>query len=242
MVKIVAILLAFSLTAHAQYMGRRMHPVASRLLVATDTTANAAEYTTAAFTAGAYRLLLCLSLTTDSVLPDEHSITSLHGTWTQVANTNFHSVATPLYKITLWRLMVTTGTVSSTLTNKFSNGATGSGLAVMEWSGVNTSGSGGSGAVVQVAMNALDGSANSTVTLSAFGDPRNAGFGGVGDDESDVSTPETGWVEDFDLTHNNPFISFYGTHRNNTTDNTVTLVNSALRDYGIFGVEIKVQY
>jgi len=242
---LLAFLLTFSLTAEAQfsYHGRRMHPVASQLLVATDSTANAAEYTTAAFTAGAFRLLLCLATTTDTVLPDAHSITSLHGTWTQIGVTNFKSVAVPLYKISLWRLMVTNGTVSSTLTNKFTLAATGSGLAVMEWAGINSRGEGGSAAVTNIVMNALDATANPTVTLAAIGDPRNGVFGGESDDEADVMAPEANWIEDFQLTHNNPFMTFYGTHRNNTVDNTVTITGTAgLRDFGIIGAEIKVQY
>jgi hypothetical protein len=210
--------------------------------VATDTTGNAAEYTTAAFTCGAYRLVLCLASTTDTVLPDEHSITSLHGTWTQIANTNYHTIGTPLAKVTLWRLMTTTGTVSSTLTNKFSNGATGSGLGVIEWSGVNTSGSDGSGAVVQVKMNALDGSAGPTVTLSELSGNRNGVFGGVSDDEGTGYAAQTSLTTDFNLNHNNPFMTFYGGHRSNTTNAVITLTDSASRDYGFVGVEIKVQY
>jgi hypothetical protein len=207
-----------------------------------DVTSNAAEYTTAAFTLSAYNLALCIAGTTDTVLPDEHSITSLHGTWVQIANTNFNTIATPLYKLTVWRLMVTTGTVSSTLTNKFAGAATGSGLAVIQWSGVRSASS--AAAVGSVAMNALNATVNPTVTLAAISDPRNGVMGGEADDFASSMTPELFWFEDWDLAHNNPFMTFYGTHRNNTTDNVVTITGSGsdARDLGIIGVEIKVQY
>jgi hypothetical protein len=219
-----------------------MHPLAVRVLVNLNDNGNAAEYTTAAFKPGAFRLVLAMVSTDDTVLPDAHALTSLHGTWTEVARTNVNTIATPLTRVSLWRLMTTNGVVSSTLTNKFSNAATGCNISVMEFISVRTDGTGGAGAITNITMAAADATANSTVTPATEINPRNGTYAGAANDVNPFAgTPEVDWIEDEDAGHSAPNSGIYVTHRNNTLDNTV-VVTRASTDWGIFGAIIKVQY
>ncbi len=237
----LAILLCCAQCFGQNFQHRRPHPISSRLLVTSMTTANAAEYTTAAFIAGSFRLVLALAVTSDTVLPDLHALTSLHGTWTVMAVTNYDVVATPLHRLSVWRLMVTNGTVSSTLTNKFANAATGGGMVVMQFNGINTKGAGGAAAVTNIVMNALNASANPSITLAAIEKDNNSVWYGFGNDINVFAgTVPQDWYEDADLGYNTPPTGLYAAHRNNTT-NAVITVTRAAADWGGFGVEIKVQ-
>jgi hypothetical protein len=209
-------------------------------LLTNNSTANAAEYTTSSFTISADKLVLAFVVTSDTVAPDDHVLSSLHGTWVNIGTTNYNTVATPLKRVTLWRTMSATGG-SSTLTNKFANAATGCSFNVVEFGNVDTSGSQGAGAVVQVGMNAANTTANPTITLAALTGTTNAVFAGFSSPLNPFGgTPESGWTEQFDSGYASPSTSTYGTYRIETTDNTVA-VTAGSTDWGGIAVEIKAK-
>ncbi len=235
--------LCFQVNAQCLMLTRHPHPICLKVLNSTFDNGNAAEYRTgAAVVCGSFRLILAVVTTTDTVLPDAHVLTSLHGTWTQIANTNYNTIGTPLARLSIWRLLNTNGVQSSVITNKFSNAATGGSFAILELCGVNTSGSGGSGAVLNIKMGGTN-TANPTVTLnSAISDPaRNAVVGMLANALNPFGgTPEANWVEDVDGGHSAPNDGMYVTHRVNTSDNSITVTMSAA-EWGGVGLEVKAR-
>ncbi len=243
--KIFALLaLAFSLQPSAfpqGFMGRRMHPVAVNVLTSVADNSNAAEYKTSAVVCGSYRPILAIVTTTDTVLPDAHALTSLHGTWTQIANTNYNTIGTPLGRLSIWRLLNTNGTQSSAITNKFSNGATGGSFAILEFPGADTSGSGGSGAFINIKMGGTN-TANPAITLTAaIGNHRNCVVGALASAVNPFTgTAEANWIEDIDIGHSSPNDGLYVTHHVNGTDVSIAVTMSAA-EWGGIGVEVKAQ-
>jgi hypothetical protein len=210
----------------------------SQLLTNTSS-ANATEYTTTSFTTTANALVLAYVVTSDTVLPDAHALTSLHGTWVEIARTNFNTTGTPLNRVSLWRTMSGSGG-SSTLTNKFAGAATGCAFNVVQFTGVDTSGSQGSGAIAQVVMGAADATANPAITLAALTGSANAVFAGFSSDVNPFAgTAEASWTEQFDSGYNTPATSIYGVYRLATTDNTV-VVTAGSADWGGIACEIKI--
>lgn len=241
MVKLITITgLLLALNANGQFMFRRSHPLSARVLVTLADTGNASSYATAAFTCGSFRLVLALVITSDTINPAAASLTSLHGTWTMIANTNYDTTGTPLHRLSLWRLMNTNGTQSSTLTNTVSDAATGCIINVLEFAGINSNGTGGSAAVTNIVMGAADAGANPTITLAAIGHPSNGAYGNFGNDINGFAgTAINGWVEAVDNGFNTPATGGYNTFRLNTQSNVVAVTRAAA-DWAGVACEIKV--
>jgi hypothetical protein len=111
-------------------------------------------------------------------------------TWVEVATRTFD---TTLKRITLFRAMgasPTTGALTIT-----PNGAlTGWAWGIQEFSGVDTSGTNGSGAIVQSATAA--GTGSQVATLAAFADAvNNATFGAIAGDTNAAPTVSAGFTE-----------------------------------------------
>ena len=167
---------------------------------------NTTEYATPAFTPTAWALVIAAVVTSDTVLPDAHALTSLHGTWNQIQNANFNVLATPLSRVSVWYTMSATAT-SSTLTNKFAGAATGCAIFVCEFTGVNTNEPSGVSAIRQSASQVADATANPSLSLGAamMAHSRNAGFAAFANDVNPFGgIQEGGWTEDFDNGYNTP--------------------------------------
>lgn len=120
--------------------------------------------------------------------------------WVPILSVDFSTIATPTHRLVLFRAL---GTPSSgTITLSTSGGSTekAAGWELIKWDGADTSGTDGSGAIVQSQSNRTDGAGSPntlTVTLAALTDPvNNAVYALFGDAESvSTLTPGAGYTE-----------------------------------------------
>jgi len=100
-------------------------------------------------------------------------------TWTQVATISFDNLATPHKRLSIFRGMSTSpgsGPIRITFTTTQANCQ----WIVAQWKGVETSGTNGSGAIVQSRTARSDNVAGRLMTLNAFADARNVAYGVFG--------------------------------------------------------------
>lgn len=161
---------------------------------------NATNYTTASVTPGSSRLILLATLTTRNTANDcaNNDISSVTGnglTWVAVNKQCFSVTTAPTHTVEIWRSMggsPSTGTINF---NVSSAGQLNSAWAVIECSGVDTSGTSGSGAVAQSAINKVEPGTSLTVTLGAFSGASNATLGVFGLANNDVITQGSGFTQ-----------------------------------------------
>ncbi len=158
------------------------------LLTAGSNVANQAVYTTASIAPTANALV------TIAVLGHQSSAASASPTvtgggmsaWVEVATITFNTVGTPLKRMSIFRAMSTSpgsGPITITFPTTESNGT----WIVSQWTGVNTTGTNGSGAIGQIATpNRLDAVTSISATLAALGGPNNVAYGVVGTNGSAV--------------------------------------------------------
>lgn len=170
--------------------------------LANDGVAGSSPYTTASITPGSNRLVLATIVNEDTTTtPSTPTLAGNGLTWVQVATRTFDTEATPRARITLFRAMgasPTTGAVTITAA-----GTEECSWSIVEFSGVDTSGTNGSGAIVQSVANSANSVGSLTVTLAAFADAvNNAAFGGFGVGANAALNPGTGFAEiGADLNH-----------------------------------------
>lgn len=144
-----------------------------------DTT-SLTTYVTASYTPTANRLqLLSVMYTKSTGMAEPTSVTGCGLTWIKVASATYNSAATPASTIIVYRAMgaaPSAGTISIT----FGAGQNGCAWSLAEFAGIDTSGTDGSGAIVQFATNSVDLALPFTVTLPAFSSADNATFGAFG--------------------------------------------------------------
>lgn len=112
--------------------------------------------------------------------------------WVQVA----HKAGSSGNNLTVFRAMKSSGLSAGTCGIDF--GGNNQGVicwSIDEFSGTNTTGTDGSGAVVQSASNSSAAATSLTVTLAAFGSLSNATFGAIGHGSNEASTPGSGFTE-----------------------------------------------
>lgn len=155
-------------------------------------------------------------------------------TYVQIATIEFQARR----RITCFRAMgasPTTGAITidySAATQKSSH------WSVFEFDGVDTTGTNGSGAVVQSATNSGT-ATSSNVTLAAFGDAtNNAAVGATGIDDVLAVTPETGYAEIHDV--GAAGLQTIETEWNTGEDLSVTASWTGTQIWGMIGIEVKV--
>src|SRR6266446_3249919 len=120
-------------------------------------------YTTASITPGANQLILAWIM---NWKPADTPTLSGNGlTWVQVNTVAWNPVADPAYRITLFRAMgaaPTSGSVSINFTKEQQSIA----WSIIEFSGVDTSGANGSGAIVQNSVGSNDSAGPSGLTIT----------------------------------------------------------------------------
>lgn len=140
--------------------------------------------------------LLAVANRVGSGTPNTPTVTGGGGlTWVQVATVQIPTTTTR--RITVFRALKTSGLTSGTITVDFAGQTqTRVSLSVDEFAGVDTSGTDGSGAIVQSNTGSAASGTTATVTLSAFGDAtNNAAYMASGNTSLIVVTPETGYTE-----------------------------------------------
>lgn len=144
-------------------------------------------YDTSSVTPGSNRLML-VSVTIRNPVAANLGTISLSGnglTWVEIATITYSTIATPLERTSIFRSMgasPSSGAITITITG---SGNTAAAWSVDEFNGVDTSGTNGSGAIVQSATDASDSSTADppAPTLSALADAVNnavySAFGNV---------------------------------------------------------------
>ena len=155
---------------------------------------NAASYMTASVSPGANKLVLVSVETTSTGVPNVPTVTGAGGTWVQVGTA---IDATNARRVTVLRdLSASPG--SGPLTIDFAGQTqTSNGYSVDEFSNVDTSGTHGSGAVVQsVTGSTTTGTTTGfTVNLATLGSSYNAAFGAIRNNGSALVSPGSGFTE-----------------------------------------------
>lgn len=217
--------------------------IAIRGIGALNSTANTSSYTlTATNPPGADSLVLVAVINSKSTTPDVPTLLDQGMTWVEVLTLPYNTIGSELSRITLFRSMTNGLPYTNTITADF-GGVNQSGCAIraINLFGVDTSGTFGSGAIVQVGTNVADATANPNITLSALTGSDNAVIAFFANDRNGlVGTPEAGWTEDWDSGFSNPPNGGYCTYRNLTTDNTI-VVTSASSDWAGVAFEINNQ-
>lgn len=212
-------------------------------LVATGGTGSITSQASASYTPSANQLVLCIveSRTAITVDPTQPTLTGNGLTWVVVATIVFDDTSSSRKRITVFRSMGASPTTGAVTADFAAQTQTDVGIVVDQFSGVDTSGTNGSGAVVQSAS-AKDntGTATSlTATLAAFGSANNATYGGAGFGSvvNSAGSVGTGFTGLSDL--NTPTTNRVMTEWKATNDTTVDINASAVEELGIIGIEIK---
>lgn len=168
------------------------------LLTSGSNATNATDYTTASVAPGSNRLLLLAisnvrNAATECANANVNSISGAGLTWVLVQEQCFSDAVIPTNNLALFRAMGPSPS-SGTLSIGYVSTQTSAAWAVVECTEVDTSGTNGSGAVVQSVENSGNASTFS-LTLSAFAKSDNISFAAFAANNNDNMTPKSGWTE-----------------------------------------------
>ena len=205
-------------------------------LVMTSSTSNLSSFASASFTPTANALVLVTVANTKASAADTPTLTGNGLTYVQVASTTWD--ASTAKRITLFRAMGSSPSAGAVTADFAGAGQTGCHICAVQFTGVDTSGTNGSGAIVQSGTNS-GGTASVTVTLSALTGSANAVYmASANRTVPFTGTPEAGWTENNDTSHASPNHGFSDIYRIGTTDNTPS-TSIASDNWGAVAVEIK---
>lgn len=204
-----------------------------------STTAASSYATGASFTPTANALCLCGVVNSKASAPDTPTVSGNGLTWVQIATVTFNSIASPTVRATLFRALGASPSNGATTADFGGVNQTGGHIFVCQFKNTDTSGTNGSGAIVQSTTNRGDASANPNITLSALAQSRNAVFAWFGNSLNGFAgTAETGWTEDYDGGYNTPATGGYATHHIGLNDASIAVTASS-SSWGGVGAEIK---
>ncbi|HKA57577.1 MAG TPA: invasin domain 3-containing protein [Gemmatimonadales bacterium] len=167
------------------------------LLTSGNDVLNTQVYTTASIAPAANALVTVAVATHRSTSPAPVPTLSGGGmsNWEVVATVTYDTIGLPLKQVTIYRAMSASpgsGPITITSSSTVSNCQ----WIVSQWTGVATSGTNGSGAIVQTATNAANADVALTVSLAAFANPANVAYGVFGINSNVVAiNPGTGFTE-----------------------------------------------
>lgn len=161
-------------------------------------TTDANSYTTASVTPTANALVLAAVANRDSGgTPGTITLSGNGLTWVEIATKTYESIATPGTRVTLFRAMgasPSAGAITITVTGASTN--VDCLWGINQFTGTDTTGTNGSGAVVQSATNVTDSATSLSATLAALADAtNNAVFMAAGFGTQDVITAGTGYTK-----------------------------------------------
>jgi hypothetical protein len=229
--RVVAVLVALALLSI-----RLEAAIAFTHLETTGSTTDATSFTTGSVTPTADRLQLLAVVNTKSSTATLPTVSGDGLTWVQVATCTYDSSTAK--RLTLFRALGASPSTGSLTIDFGGTTQTGIGWSWVEVSGTDTSGTNGSGAIVQAVCGTEATTATPSVTLSAFGNAANATYGAFGIGTNPTCTAGTGFTKAGSFSHTTPasaICSEYQTANDTSVDLTWSASNTGL---GI-GVEIK---
>lgn len=206
-----------------------------------STDSGATSFVTSSITPVADRLYIAtihsgLRTTTD---PNTPTLTGCGLTWVQIDTILPDDASSSRSRITMFRAMGSSPTAGALTTDHGGQTQDRCTVTVDEFIGVDTSGTNGSGAVVQSAKNRVTGGTSLTVTLAAFGSSSNATYGAFGISYTSTDTVGTGFTE---LSNAIDAASDYKTMTEFRNDNDTSVDMSfavTLEDVGAIAIEIR---
>ncbi|MDQ2995457.1 MAG: hypothetical protein M3R61_00155 [Chloroflexota bacterium] len=213
---------------------------ASNLAGAGDS-ANLASYATASITPTANALVLIAVENQLSGTPTIPTVTGCGLTWVQISTCLFDNTFTQA-RITVFRTLGASPT-TGTLTIDFGGVAQScAGWTVDQFTGVDTTGTDGSGAIVQSAKTAEPAAAATTSVTATLGSAitsGNAAWTAASWEASETGTAEAGWTALGEGTHASPPDTVKSSWRNASDDNSATTSWTTSALAGAIIVEIK---
>lgn len=198
------------------------------------------SYTTASITPSADKLIIATVISSKGSAPDVPTLAGCGLTWVQIDTNNYDSVGTQR-TMTMFRAMGSSPT-SGAVTATFAGTQTACTIIIDEITNADTSGTNGSGAVVQSAKNAEASmaSATFTVTLAAFANTNNATYGAFANGDATTPTAGTGFTGTGAAATTTPSITSM-TEFQAANDTTVTFNAAAGNTAGGIAIEIKAK-
>jgi hypothetical protein len=210
-------------------------------LVTAASGTDATSYVTASITPTANALVLAFVHGTDLTGSAQPTLSGNGLTWVAITTVQFNTIAAPEGRLTVFRAMgaaPSAGAVTIAFGAVEQNGCSWS--IVQATGDVDTSGTNGSGAIVQSQTAQIDASINVTVTLPAPIAPGNVPVAGVGQSSSVAMNPEAGWTELGEAVHSLPAAGIQSAWRNNSDDVSYTAARgSGTASWGAIIVEVK---
>ncbi len=210
--------------------------IAINLLTSGVDETDATVYTTASISNTTNALVLIAIENRQSTQDEPSSLSGLGLTWVKVQTS---AIGGSNRRLTVWRGMGT-GT-SGTITINYPATQTHCMWTVLEFTGVDTSGTNGSGAVVQSPQNKNNASPHTviSVTMSAVSSANNMTYGAFTVNNGAVTgTPASGYTEDYDLNESESGAELEIAHKLNDNAPSCTWSANSSASLGI-AIEVK---
>lgn len=199
---------------------------------------DATSYATSSISPGANKLILATVTSSKGSTPDVPTLSGNGLTWVQITTNNYDNTGTQR-TMTMFRALGSSPT-SGAVTASFAGTQTACTIIIDEISGIDTSGTNGSGAIVQSATNAEASMASSTftVTLAAFSSVNNATYGAFSNGDATTPSAGTGFTLIGAAASTTPIIRSMSEFQA-ANDTTVTFNAAAGNTAGGIAIEIK---
>lgn len=206
-------------------------------LTSFQSSTDATSYTTASITPTSNYLILASVTSSKSGTPNTPTLSGNGLTWVQFDQVAYDTVGTQR-TTTFFRAMGSSPSSGAVTADFGGNTQTACVIVIDQFSGVDTSGTNGSGAIVQSVTGteyALD---TLTINLAAFSSANNATYGVASNGDSGNFTAGTGFTQVGATGSTTPLINTMSQFRNDN-DTSVTFLGTALWTMGGIAVEIK---
>jgi hypothetical protein len=204
--------------------------------------ADASSYSFASITAGNNRLYVVFVGTSigSGTAPAATSISGAGLTFTEIGTPGglLYSASPGVRRIQAWRALVGSGATTGTIAISLDGISTAIDAVLLEFDGVDTSGTNGSGAIVQSATDLATGASALTVTLAAFADASNRPVAFFIHRAAEATTETPGYTELDDAQHSSPAAGAECQWHATTADTTPAASWLSLADVGGFALEI----
>lgn len=214
--------------------------ITQTLLLAEIDTVDRTVYTTSSISPTPDKLILIFITGTDFTLNEPiftNSVTGAGLTWVEIVDLQMDTIAAPRQIFSCYRALGPSA-VPGALTITFDVQAALAQWIIVEFDNVDTSGTNGSGAIVQAATNVSDSAMTLTATLAEFSDSNNATVGGFGCAAGGTPTwtPGSGFIEIAESTGSDR-VSMVQFRNDNDTSVDATLSDTS--DIAVIALEIK---
>jgi hypothetical protein len=206
-----------------------------------NTTTNASSYATGSYSITGNALVLAFVRNYKATLPDIPTMSGNSLTWVNIGTQLYGTTGTPLMRLTVFRALGAAPTTGATTMSYGGNTQDGTIYEIVEIPRADTSGTNGSGAIVQIVFNAADSTANPNVTYAAPSSASNMLLFAYGDDvnANDAVAP-VDWTEEDELAIATPSAGGSLLYQQNATiANTSVTVTATARNWGGVVVEVK---